>query len=1080
MMTNAVARRLFQLHDIPWQGKTDRELAELRPAFRAIHEACWLDDEKAWQAGHMIVVEESMVLEDGQLATFETRKMPVFTQDGQREGLVIIGRDVTERRKLEHSAQASSERYEALLKHASDGVHILDKNGVLLEAGYQFCTMLGYSCDEMLGMHIPQWSAHYDPDVTSRRIAQQFASLEPQSFETQLRRKDGSCFDVEIRTNPIQIHGQWVLFASARDITERKRLEAELQESLAHQTRLTQFNILLSEANQAIARAEDERSLIQELCDLAVRHTDIRLAWIGRPDDQGTVQILAAAGEEIDYLQGVHISARAHIPEGQGPAGRVWRGRKAIYDINMLSDPSTKPWRETAARSGMGFSGSLPIFRGGAIWAILNVYRGPERPFEADERSILDELARDIGFGLDRLDATTRERDAQAFNEALLNNLTAGVSVVRYPARIIERVNDRMLDLFNASAAEELIGRSMRGLFPNEETFQKVGALALNILAQGSGMLRDVPHRRLDGALTYIDLSGHKLPTKAGEPERIVWTLVDVTERHQLTEELSRQSTTDALTHLPNRRALETEMDRALARAQRNKKLLAVCILDLDDFKPVNDTYGHESGDEVLITLGKRLPTVLRRTDFVARLGGDEFVLLIEDLDDLDALEPVLNKVEQAITTPIPLGNGKTVRVGMSMGVVLYPLGDWETADRLLREADRALYESKSHKAERERSWVLLGESPKLVRNPVQQLLDNGALEVWYQPILDTRARKVVGVEALARLRDGDGKIWPPAEFLPQLREKDLFELSRQVLKQALNDLPILDAAGFPLWVSVNIDPHSVSDACVACLREMIAHGAVDPSRITLEILEGSDFLEQQAALEHLLALKAEGIRLALDDVGSAYASLLRMKDLPIDEIKLDQGFVRTLEERPQDLHFVDSIQDLAAGMGVDLVVEGVETDDILDAVMVLGVKFLQGYGIARPMPLAQLQEFLAHQSSRHQQHPTSLLGLYAAQLANHSTLKKAIRQNPRLVDYMTLVDATICPIHDDLRRLGLDDGGPLDRLHQEYHRAIAVMDAMLISSPTDDDWSAVDQAGKTLERAILEAFRKAKKSRDL
>jgi len=1079
-MTNAVARRLFQLHDIPWQGKTDLELAELRPAFRAIHETCWLDDEKAWQAGQMIVVEENMVREDGQLATFETRRMPVFTQDGQREGLVIIGRDVTERRKLEQSAQESSERYEALLKHASDGVHILDKNGVLLEAGYQFCTMLGYSCDEMLGMHVSQWSANYDPDVTSRRIAQQFASLEPQTFETRHRRKDGSCFDVEIRTNPIQIHGQWVLFASSRDITERKRLEAELQESLAHQTRLTQFNILLSEANQAIARAEDEHSLLQELCDLAVRHTDIRLAWIGRPDDQEAVQILAAAGEGIDYLQGIHISARADIPEGQGPAGRVWRGRKAIYDTNMLSDPSMEPWREMITRYGMGFSSILPIFRGGAIWAILSVYRGPERPFEADERSILDELAKDIGFGLDRLDATVRERDAQAFNEALLNNLTAGVTVVRYPARIIERVNDRMLDLFNASAAEELIGRSMRGLFPKEETFQKVGAMALKILAQGSGMLRDVLYRRLDGSPIYIDLSGQKLPAKAGEPERIVWTMVDVTERHQLTEKLSRQSTTDALTHLPNRRALEAETDRALARVQRNEKLLAVCMLDLDDFKPVNDHYGHESGDEVLITLGKRLPTALRRTDFVARLGGDEFVLLIEDIDDLDALEPILNKVEQAITTPIPLGNGKTVRVGMSMGVVLYPLGDWETGDRILREADRALYESKSHKADRERSWVLFGESPKLARNPVQRLLDNGALEIWYQPILDNASRKIVGAEALARFRAEDGRIWSPAEFLPSLQNADLFELSRQVLEQALIDLPILDAAGFPLWLSVNIDARSVSDACVVCLREIIAKSAIAPHRITLEILEGSDFLEQGLALEHFRELEAQGVRLALDDVGSAYSSLLRIKDLPINKIKLDQGFIRTLEAHPQDLYFVNSIQDLAAGMGMDLVVEGVETDDIMDAITVMGARFLQGYAIARPMPLAQLQDFLAHRAVDSRQHPTGLLGLYSAQLSDYIAQKKSIRLNPRLLDCNALLDTTICPIYKDLRRLGLEDGGLVDQLHHEYHRAIAAMDVQMISSSESEDWAALEKTQQALGQAILEEFRKAKESRDL
>lgn len=544
--------------------------------------------------------------------------------------------------------------------------------------------------------------------------------------------------------------------------------------------------------------------------------------------------------------------------------------------------------------------------------------------------------------------------------------------------------------------------------------------------------------------------------------------------------EIQQMAFYDALTALPNRRFLDIQMELDMARAKRHNRLLAVCMLDLDGFKPVNDTYGHEAGDEVLVALGKRLPEALRKSDFVARLGGDEFVLLVEDLADPDELTKVLQKVEDAIAAPIRLSNGKTIRIGTSMGISLYPIGGGETVDQLLRWSDQALYESKAHKADREHPWVHFGEEVRRAqRTPAQQLLDTGALEVWYQPILDSRACKVVGVEALARLRDTEGKIWPPAKFLPQLRDADFFDLSKKVFAQALADLSILDAQGWSLWISVNVDPRSVSETCTTFLREMITLGAVDPSRITLEILEGSDFLEQQEALEYLLEMKTLGFRLALDDVGSAYASLLRLKDLPIDEIKLDQGFVRTLERRPQDLHFVGAIQDLASGMGVDLVVEGVETDDIFDAVSVMGARLLQGYAIAKPLPLAELQEFLQHNPSHKRRHPTGLLGLYAAQLANHNALKKAIWQNPRLVDYMTLVDAATCPIRDDMRCLGVDDGGPLDRLHQEYHRAIAAMAALLISSPANDDWSAVEQAEKALEQAVIEAFWKKKAEDD-
>jgi len=577
---------------------------------------------------------------------------------------------------------------------------------------------------------------------------------------------------------------------------------------------------------------------------------------------------------------------------------------------------------------------------------------------------------------------------------------------------------------------------------------------------------------REDGQLATFEIRKAPVFAKDGQRQGLVVISRDITERKAAEARIQRMALYDELTGLPNRHFLGIRMEEDMARAARHNRLLAVCMLDLDNFKPVNDTYGHEAGDEVLVVIGKRLPKILRKFDFVARLGGDEFVLLVENLADLDDLNKTLAKVENAITTPIRLSNGETIKVDVSIGVFLYPLplgGNGESGDQLLRRADQALYESKAHKADRERSWTLFGEERKTPRASAQQLLDAGALEVWYQPILDSCTHRVVGVEALACLRGEDGKIWPPAEFLPQLRDEDLFELSRQVLQRALIDLSVLDALGLSIWVSVNIDPRSVSDACVECLREMIAESTVDPSRITLEILEVSNFLEQQAALEHLLALKAQGVRLALDDVGSAYASLLRMKDLPIDEIKLDQGFVRTLEKQPQDLYFIKSIRDLAEGMEIDLVVEGVETDDILDAVTVLGVKFLQGYGIARPMPLAQLQEFLADQPSLHRQHPTGLLGLYAKQLSNHRTLKKVIGHNPRLVDYMMLVDATRCTIHDDLRRLGFDDGHPLDRLHQKYHLAISDMYTRRTSSPTYNDWNNVEKAQKAFEKLVLE-----------
>ncbi len=577
---------------------------------------------------------------------------------------------------------------------------------------------------------------------------------------------------------------------------------------------------------------------------------------------------------------------------------------------------------------------------------------------------------------------------------------------------------------------------------------------------------------RDDGQMAIFEV--RKMPLFRANGKRAGMLIIgrDVTEQKSVEERIRQIAFHDDLTGLPNRRFLETQMEQAMARASRHHRLLAVCMIDLDDFNLINDTYGHEAGDEVLIILGKRLQENLRKSDFVARLGGDEFVLLVEDLKDLYNLIPVLTKVEQIITTPISLHHGENVRVGISMGVALYLSGSTSgTTDRLLRWSDQALYESKEHKSDRKHSWAIFGEKVQTRRTPAQQLLDSGGLEVWYQPILDSRTCRVAGIEALARLRDSDGTLWSPAEFLPQLQIANLSDLTQKVLEQSLINLSLLDTQGFALWVSVNMDPRSVSEGCVTCLQETIAQSSIDPLRITLEILEGDDFLEQKKALDHLLEMKALGVRLALDDVGSAYSSLLRLKELPIDEIKLDQGFIRSLEQRPQDLHLVGAIQDLAAGMGVDLVVEGVETADILDAIMITGRPYLQGYAIAKPMPLSELQVFLRRTPCHDGPHPTSLLGLYAKQIAVHNALKKTIRQAPHLTDHETLADAIACPGHHYIRSLGLDADKVLERLHQDYHRTMADLREQLIASPTHDDCTEVERAATAFEQAIIAAY---------
>ena len=524
----------------------------------------------------------------------------------------------------------------------------------------------------------------------------------------------------------------------------------------------------------------------------------------------------------------------------------------------------------------------------------------------------------------------------------------------------------------------------------------------------------------------------------------------------------------DVLTDLPNRLALLQELPQAVARAKRHGTYLAVGMIDLDDFKPVNDTFGHAAGDELLRQLASRLQSLLRASDLLVRLGGDEFVVVFEDLDPgtvMVQLRRALERLHSAVETPFGLGGDRSASVQMSLGVAIFPYNGGD-ADTLLRLADQSLYAAKAQKTNRGRFWALFGEDLPHTRTAAQHLLDIGALEVWYQPILEYKRHRIVGVEALARLRDSDGTLLTPAQFLPALGPGDLTVLSKKVLEHALIDLGELEAIGQTLWASVNVDPRSISESCVLCIQDQIAATGIDPTRITLEILEGADFGDQKEAMDHLHGLKNLHIRLALDDVGSAYSSLLRIKQAPIDEIKLDQGFIRTLEEHPEELVFVCAMRELAQGLGVDLVVEGIETDDILDALAILGVRLMQGYGIAKPMPLEALKVFLAQPMAQRKAGPRSLLGLYAEHLVLHDSLKKTFWDARGSLGHLPIADHEHCALHRHLQRLQPTNLNRLETLHAEYHRQLATVVASSL-----EDWTQVEEVSKAIKEEIVSAY---------
>lgn len=515
--------------------------------------------------------------------------------------------------------------------------------------------------------------------------------------------------------------------------------------------------------------------------------------------------------------------------------------------------------------------------------------------------------------------------------------------------------------------------------------------------------------------------------------------------RHILEDERQHQAWLarhDPLTDILNRRGLMERLDESTARARRHNRLLAVAVMDIDGFKAINDLHGHPAGDLLLQTIAERLESAIRQTDAAGRLGGDEFVLVLEDLDQDDDLNITLARILESVELPIHLANGRTTSVRGSIGVTLFPNDDSDP-ERLLRHADRALYALKEAKPDPEQRWMLFqaeADEKMLVRQKsILTLFRSGMLRVHYQPVINLQTGKVTGVEALARLIDQDNTLLYPADFLHQFGISELIALTQQVLEQSIQDIKQAEKSGFSLHVGINLEPSMMTDRkAMDALRQQIESTGIDPRRVILELLEHADILSMADAQQTLRDLRSCGVRIALDDVGSAYSSLLRVKELPVDLIKLDRSFLIGLEQHPKELRFLMNLVNMLQSLGLDLVVEGIESGASLDAMSALGAKHGQGFYIARPMDFESLMLWLARHRAAPWTHPTSVLGVVALQLHGLDAASRILPQRPTYLDYMQNCDpARECVIGVHMQRLGAVAARAI-KAHNDWHAKIA------------------------------------------
>ncbi len=526
------------------------------------------------------------------------------------------------------------------------------------------------------------------------------------------------------------------------------------------------------------------------------------------------------------------------------------------------------------------------------------------------------------------------------------------------PEGAIVDVNDAFTEI-TGFPREEAVGRNPRMLQSGRQGPGFYELMWKSLIEEGQWK-GEIWNKRKDGKL-YAALMTISAVQDHGRVRNYVALQSDITERKEHERQLEHMAHYDPITELPNRALLSDRLEQAMMQAQRRGLSLAVAYLDLDGFKEINDVHGHHVGDQFLMHVASRMKQALREGDTIARIGGDEFVLVLIDLDTPTAGNPILDRVLESAAYPVDIAD-LTIQVSASIGVAFYPQYEKVDADQLLRQADQAMYQAKI--SGKNRWHTFDADQDRSIRGRHESLLDiSRALKerefvLYYQPKVNMRSGKIIGAEALIRWQHPERGLLAPFHFLPLVEEHPLsVEIGEWVIDTALRQLESWRETGLDLPVSVNLGARQLqqTDFVSRLLELLAAHPKVSPENLELEVLETSALKDLEHASQVIRQCRKQGIRFALDDFGTGYSSLTYFRHLPIDDLKIDQSFIRNMLDTPDDLIILDGVLAMAEAFGRQVIAEGVETPDHGLLLLQLGCELAQGYGIARPMPASEM-----------------------------------------------------------------------------------------------------------------------------
>jgi diguanylate cyclase (GGDEF)-like protein/PAS domain S-box-containing protein len=730
------------------------------------------------------------------------------------------------------------------------------------------------------------------------------------------------------------------------DITERKEAE---EVSL----RLAKVYDVLSHTNQAIVRMETPDSLFKKICHVAINIGHLKIALINQVDKQTKkLQTIAFDGIPPHRSSINPVHSRPNITE------IVLETERAYICNNIIKDPYLHTRVHDAQKKGIQAMACFPIRSRNCLFGTLNLYAREQDFFHPDIVRVFEEMAADISFALDNFD---REKQRQrAEEERWETNYKLEALYKATPLPVIAHTQDGKVLSWNPEA-EKVLGWSeketLNRFIPSipEESIPEFFEKNKRVFAGEIISRMEVKRYTKDDQCRDFLLFNAPLYDSQRTIYAIMAVLMDVTDQKRDQEHIAYLAHHDHLTGLPNRLFLKEHFARQIAYAQRSKASIALCVVDLDGFKFINDLLGHPSGDSLLCQIGKRLQNAIRSTDIVGRIGGDEFLLLFCDILSPSALGSVIQKIAKVTALPFNI-NEHQAYISMSMGVALYGENGTDF-DTLFKRADAAMYVAKKaggNKIEFYHQEIGVRiEKRSHIERELRKAISSDALTIHYQPICTVDDNKIVCAEALIRWQHPTWGFVPPDQFIPIAEETNqIAPLGEWILEEVCRTIQTWDAQKAPpITVAVNISAKQFLDKTFPFFvaRTLQKYG-LQPHRLEMEMTEGL-FLENLPLVENIMQqLKTIGVSLALDDFGMGYSSLSYLKRFCIDRLKIDRSFIRDICTDEHDAILTKTIVEMGQSLGLKSIAEGVETKEQLALLQKFRCEYYQGYLCSKPM----------------------------------------------------------------------------------------------------------------------------------